>query len=64
MEYNITDFTNKLKEWFVNSALFPYYDIMQLKDSEVGKRNLTNYEMSKQQSASSKHSDRHPVHLQ
>lgn len=64
MEYTLVDFTNKLKEWFIDSPLFPYYAMSQLKEYEIGLREMTAREKAKQESASSKHPNRHPVHLQ
>ena len=64
MEFNLSVFSNKLREYFIGSPLFPYYAISQLKDYEIGKRNMTKSEKARQQSDSAKHPNRHPVHLQ
>ena len=55
MEYSLYNFTTKLKELFVNSALFPEYVMYE--------NGTTSWEKSKKQSDESKHPDRHPVHL-
>lgn len=55
MEFSIELFTEKLKEWFVNSALFPYYEIANTKETQYGR--------SKQYDDSVKHPNRHPTHL-
>ena len=58
MEYNITDFTNKLKEWFVSSALFPEYV-----SYEISQTFNSLYRMGKIQTDNSKHPNRSPLHL-
>lgn len=52
MEYSLALFVSKLKEWFINSSAFPYYEIS--KNQEFGNR---------QQSDFSKHPNRNPTHL-
>lgn len=56
MEFDINDFAKMLKEWFTSSPLFPVYE------PQTGNF-LTEYQRSRQQSDSSKHPNRHPVHL-
>ena len=55
MEYSIGLFASKLKEWFIESALFPYYEISNTNETEYGR--------SKMESAESKHPNRTPTHL-
>lgn len=55
MEYSLALFVSKLKEWFIDSALFPYY--------EISKDSSTEYGRSKQYSDAAKHPNRNPTHL-
>ena len=55
MDFELGLFAEKLKEWFVNSALFPYY--------EIANTTQTKYGRSKQQSDKDKHPNRTPTHL-
>lgn len=55
VEFSIERFTEKLKEWFVESTLFPYYEIANNTETEYGR--------SRQQSDFAKHPNRHPTHL-
>lgn len=59
-EFNIVSFSQKLKQWFTESALFPYYEIG--KESNFGLSQYSNYKANKQKD-SSKHSNRNPTHL-
>jgi hypothetical protein len=60
MEFNVVDFTNKLKEWFLESPLFPYYEIGNA--DNIGLSDYSTYQ-AKKGSDSSKHPNRHPTHL-
>ena len=55
MDFSVSLFASKLKEWFVNSALFPYYEIANTKETQYGR--------SKQYDDKSKHPNRNPTHL-
>lgn len=55
MEYTLYSFVAKLKEWFIESAMFPYY--------EISKESISDYGKSRQQSDVDKHPDRNPTHL-
>ena len=56
-EFDLVAFTSRLKEWFLGSALFPYY--------EIGKGMETDYAQyqATKSSARSKHPNRNPTHL-
>lgn len=58
MEYNILDFVDKLKKWFVGSAIFPEYVSV-----EIGNTFGSKYRLSKIQTDESKHPNRTPLHL-
>lgn len=55
MEFSVVEFTNKLKEWFLESPSFPYYEMIESPQ--------TTWENSRTQKDSTKHSNRHPPHL-
>ena len=59
-DYNLISFTNKLKEWFADSPLFPYYEIGNA--DNIGLSDYSTYQATKQ-SAKSKHPNRNPTHL-
>ena len=59
-DYNLISFTNKLKEWFTDSPLFPYYEIGNA--DNIGLSDYSTYQATKQ-SAKSKHPNRSPTHL-
>ena len=54
-EFDIITFTSRLKEWFIESPLFPYYEMIEASQ--------TAYQRSRNQTPSSKHPNRHPTHL-
>lgn len=55
MEFSVVEFTNRLKEWFLESPLFPYYEIVN--------NPQTTWEHSRTQKDDSKHLNRNPPHL-
>lgn len=60
MEFSVVEFTNRLKEWFLESPLFPYYEIGN--PDNIGLSDFSTYQAIKP-SASSKHPNRNPTHL-
>lgn len=55
MEFSIASFTENLKRWFLESPLFPMYEIANNSNTAFGK--------SRKQSDRAKHPNRYPTHL-